>query len=140
MPDDAMFRNDTLTSSQRLNWSVDMAHGVITIRTRGGISDRDLLERVPMIWQQHPDVYLLDTLVDIRSINGDGGWTWSALRKVAVLWNDYLGSRISVRRVAVLTTDPILARLSNALGCFFLSREFRAFTCKEDALDWLMAR
>lgn len=121
----------------RLAWSVDPDRRLLTILCRGGVSDHDLLSRIPRIWEAFPEVIGYDSIVDARGLTSEGGWTWPALREIARQWREFARGRDAGRRTAIVTTDTWIAMLVGAFVLDYRGRRFRCFRDPELARAWV---
>jgi len=123
--------------AERLAWSVDPDLRLLTILCRGGVSDHDLLSRIPRIWEACPEVIGYNTLVDARGLTSEGGWTWPALRGIARQWREFAQGRDAGRRTAIVTNDTWIAMLAGAFVIDYRGRGFRCFGDPAPARAWL---
>lgn len=124
-------------AEERLTWVIDSEVPLLTIECRGGVTDEDLIEKIPAIWARHDDIHLYDVLVDLRRLTSEGGWTWAGLKTVAGQWNAFAKGKPINKRIAILTGDDLIALLVKLLSPLFKGGCYRCFSDLGPALDWI---
>lgn len=124
-------------AADRIAWWVEPDQRLLFIAVRGGVTDDDLLETVPGIWKECPEVIGYDTVVDARGLTSEGGWTWQALRRIAVDWRAFAQGRDLGKRTAIVTRDNWVALLVGAFILDYRGQKFRAFKDTDSALAWM---
>lgn len=127
-------------AEERLTWMLNPRIPLLTIECRGGVTDNDLIERIPAIWQQHEDIHRYDVLVDLRQLTNEGGWTWAGLKKLSCEWNAYAKGKPINKRIAILTGDKLIVLLVKLLAHLFEGGRYRCFTDTGPALDWIASK
>lgn len=121
----------------RVSWEVDYRRLLLTIRLQGGVTDSDLSDGIPRIWQRHPEVLDCSTLVDARHLTSDGNYGWRGLRDVSREWKRFAMGRDVGSRTAIVLRDSLLAKLVRAVSFDYPGTVFRIFFTVDDAEDWL---
>jgi len=127
-------------ASNRLTWTLDPTRRLLTITLRGGVTDQDLLEKVPDIWRLNPAICPCDTVVDARLLTSEGRWSWQALKTLSHQWNMFLGEKLSgeaERKTAILTKSQVIASMTKLLAVTFKGSRYRCFNAPEPALEWI---
>lgn len=125
---------------ERIDWTVDPSRRLTVIVCRGGVTDADLLTRVPMMWERHPEALDYITVVDARGTTQDGGWTWPALREIARRRQALGRPRPAGKRIAFVTSNRWIAMLVKGLDALFPGIRVRCFTEPGPAVEWAERR
>lgn len=123
--------------TQHFVWSADKEKRLLFIEIKDDFSDYDLLNFVPRIWEENPEILGYDTVVDYRRLGIRNNWTWGALKEVGRRWADFSQGFETKSRVAVLTENYWLTQIvNNAFAFVFPGSRFRCFKDMEIAIAW----
>lgn len=123
--------------TQHFVWSTDKEKQLLFIEIKDNFSDYDLLNFVPRIWEENPEILWYDTVVDYRRLGIRNNWTWGAMKEVGRRWADFSQGCDTRSRVAVLTENYWLTEIvNNALAFVFPGSRFRCFKDLDMAIAW----
>lgn len=123
--------------TQHFVWSADKEKRLLFIEIKDDFSDYDLLNFVPRIWEENPEILGYDTVVDYRRLGIRNNWTWGALKEVGRRWADFSQGFETKSRVAVLTENYWLTQIvNNAFAFVFPGSRFRCFKDMDIAIAW----
>ena len=124
-------------TTQHFSWSVDKEKKLLFIEIKDDFSDHDLLNYVPRIWEENPEILWYNTIVDYKDIRIKNNWTWGAMKEVGRRWEEFSQGCDTHSSVAVITDNYWLKQIvNNALAFVFPGSRFRCFKDYDEAVIW----
>ena len=130
-------------ATRHFSWSIDKEKNLLLIEIKEDFSDYELLNYVPKMWEENPEILWCNTVVDYKDIRLRNNWTWGALKEVGRRWTEF-SQRCGAKpgedkkfRVAILTENYWIRQIvNNAFAFVFPGSRFRCFKEFDLAVAW----
>jgi len=124
-----------MSAHARVAFSIDEARKTLILRYIGDISGDRLYAQVLDYIHTVEAPWLYDFLVDTRRF--DGVIQAADTEHIGQLWAGLAQGRDKGRRIAVVSTDPLIHARKSLRDAIFPHRRSAVFTTMDEALEWL---
>ena len=127
-----------MRSVRSIEFDIDRARRIVTVRAIGDVNGRMLLAQLPAFWQAHREIAGYHSISDLTHFSGDV--SLDEVREIARAWEAFCDGRDAGTCTAVVSRHPLAWMVVQAVALVLPSRRFASFRSIEAARRWIPAR
>ncbi len=115
--------------------AIDSRKKIIIFRLRGNAGSGDMADKAQAAYDSLDAPWTYHRLIDLRVFTSL--LAYEDIERMAIQWAEVCRGRESLTKTAVVNAGTLSAVRAKAYGHLFPNVDIRAFTCFDEALDWL---